>query len=162
MDNQVSNLRGVTLVEMLIVISLLISLASLGLFVSFSHYQGVHFRDERMLVIGTLQKARSQALAHLCFAPACTAGVSHGVYFGTPGEYVVYEGDSYATRHETEDERIESQQSGPQLLGCRDMQFRVGSGNGSCLDGEPQVLVQEQDRVSTITVSPVGRIWWDD
>ena len=159
MDDQL--FRGVTLLETLVVMSLFITLAGLGLFVSFSEYRGTYFRDERILIIGALQKARSQALGNQCRATGCTGAIAHGVYFGTSNTYIMYEGSSYDSRHETEDERVEGGDASIRLTGCRDIVFQPGSGDGACVNGESYVIIEESERTSTIRVSSAGRIWWD-
>lgn len=154
-------LRGVTLLELLIVLSLFSMLMGLGLFVSFSDYRGTRFNDERALIVGALQKARSQALGNRCGAVECMAGEAHGVYVSNEGSYVIYEGMSYATRRGTQDEMLRASDAGVRVSGCRDLVFQAGSGNASCVEGEPDVVVEQAERSERITVSPVGQIWWD-
>lgn len=152
---------GFTLLEVVIVASILITVAALGLFMSFGEYRASHFRDERTIIRGALQKMRSQALSHMCFDTTCDTGVPHGVYFGRPGHYVLYEGTSYTERHGVLDEFIEAEPS-VRIEGCTDIVFSVGSADATCLTGELPITITTGERASSINVSPDGRIWWND
>ena len=153
---------GITLVELLVVMGMLTTLLSLGLFVSFSEYRGTHFRNERTRLVSVLQKARSEAVGDQCRASGCRAGAAHGVYLGLPSSYVLYEGDSYESRHETIDENIGIESTDVTFVGCRDVTFLPGSGKAECHGADPQIEVHQGERISTIFVSSIGRIWWDD
>src|SRR5258706_4507626 len=77
--------KGFTLVEIAIVIILLMTIISLGLFISFDFYKNFAFRSEKSTIISILQKARSQSLNNI-------DEVRHGVHFAaSPLTYIVFE-----------------------------------------------------------------------
>ena len=79
---------GLTLIEVLVVMGILIFILSLGLFVSFDAYRGYIFRSERSVAVSVLEKARSRAVNNLYEMP-------HGVcYDDASRAYVIFRGAS--------------------------------------------------------------------
>ena len=75
--------HGFTLVEVLIVISVVLTLLGLGLFMSFDSYRGFIFRSERVMLVSILEKARSRAINNyfqtswgVCFDPNTESYIS--------------------------------------------------------------------------------------
>jgi len=66
--------KGLTLIEILVSVSILIVVLGLGLFVTFDAYRGYSFRSERSVLISALEKARSRSMANL-------HQTTHGVCF---------------------------------------------------------------------------------
>jgi prepilin-type N-terminal cleavage/methylation domain-containing protein len=56
---------GFTLIEVIVSIGILALLAGLGLFLSMDFYRSYAFNYEQNLVVGLVQKARSQAMANI-------------------------------------------------------------------------------------------------
>lgn len=154
--------RGFTLLEILIVIALLAIVAGFGLIVSMDDYRGFNFRNERDVVAGVLQKARSQAVNNMCFPHGggdCSDGKPHGAYFGTDGQYVIFQGPSYASRDEDADEVIEV--GAPvDVSGFSEVVFSRLSGDAATTGGTTLTVTDDRGRTSVFTVEPSGRIWW--
>ncbi len=66
--------HGFTIIEIIIAISILIILFSLGLFITMDFYKSYSFRQERDTIASILQKARSQSLNNI-------DEKQHGVHF---------------------------------------------------------------------------------
>lgn len=83
--------RGLTLIEVLVVMSILIFILSLGLFVTFDAYRGYIFRSERFVVISVLEKARSRAINNYHQTPwgAC--------YDSVGNQYIIFQNSNCAT-----------------------------------------------------------------
>ena len=103
--------NGFTLIEVVIVMALVVLVAGFGLFVSMESYRGYSFRTERDNLIGTLQEARSEAVNNMCFGASCTDGRAHGVHIGV-NQYVLFQGESYASRDASADEVITARYNG--------------------------------------------------
>lgn len=157
--------RGFTLLEIIVVMALLVIVAGFGLIVSMDDYRGFNFRNERDVVAGVLQKARSQAINNMCFPHGggdCTDGKPHGAYFGTPGEYVIFQGSSYASRDQDADEVIEVKNAAASVTGFDEVVFSRLSGDADTSPSGTDTLtvVDDRGRTSVFTVEASGRIWW--
>lgn len=149
--------RGFTLFELVVVIALASVIASLGLIVSMSDFRAYRYRDERDVIIAALMHARSESLARICNGSGCTEARPHGVYFGTPHEYIVFEGDAYATRDASDDEIIPARDATAVVSG---MEFAVFSaGSGEVYSVPVATLTLETGTASTtVSIDPDGRI----
>lgn len=149
--------RGFTLLEVLIIIGLIVIVGGLGLIVSMDSYRGFHFHNERDIIVAALEKARSQAINNMCFGGGCTDGKPHGVYFGTTGSYVIFQGASYATRDIALDEVIGQKDVAAVVSGTSEVVFQTLSGNGSVAT---VTVTDVSGKTFVITVTTEGRIWW--
>lgn len=155
--------RGFTLLEIIVVMALIVIITGFGLIVNFDDYRGYSFRNERDTVAGVLQKARSQAVNNMCFGAGCTDGKPHGVYFGIPGQYVIFQGASYATRDVAVDEIIESENNTSSIAGMQSVVFSRLSGDASVSPANtPLTLIDGANHTSVFTIEPEGRIWWSN
>jgi prepilin-type N-terminal cleavage/methylation domain-containing protein len=59
------NSSGFTIIEIIISVGILLVLASLGLFISMDFYRSYSLNYEENLVVGIIQRARSQAMANI-------------------------------------------------------------------------------------------------
>ena len=84
---------GFTFIEILVVMGMLAILAALGLFMSMESMRGGAFRDNRNIIVSSLQRARSLAVNNICVG-GCTEGVAHGVHFETTS-VVIFQGQNY-------------------------------------------------------------------
>ena len=87
--------NGFTILEILIVIGLVGFAAALGLVISLDSYRAYNFQSEKSLILGILQKARSQSLNNI-------NQTSHGVYLQT-SKYILFEGLDYLHRNTSQD-----------------------------------------------------------
>lgn len=79
---------GFTLIEIVITMALLLSILSLGTFMSLDAYRGYAFRSERSLLVSILLRARALSMNNM-------DGVSHGVCYaqiGGTNYYVTFNG----------------------------------------------------------------------
>ena len=154
-------MRGYTMIELVIVFALISLGLALTLFISMGDYTRSSFNDERDVILSTLYKARSQSINNMCFGDSCTDGKTHGVYFGTAGQYVVFQGDSYATRDADVDEIITANGKAVSVSGITEVTFGRLRGDASVTPLNTALTVQNTSgNVSVITVEPEGRIWW--
>lgn len=166
MDARISRrARGFTLLEIIVVIALTAFIAGFALIVSLDDYRGFGFRNERDVVVAVLQKARSQAVNNMCFergSISCTDGKPHGAYFGNDGEYVIFQGASYASRDADADEIIDAKDGGTGVSGFTEVVFERLSGDASTNPSGIRTLTvtDESGRASVFTVEASGRIWW--
>ncbi|HRH24202.1 MAG TPA: prepilin-type N-terminal cleavage/methylation domain-containing protein [Candidatus Paceibacterota bacterium] len=158
-SRKISIPKGFTLLEILVVMGLVLMVVAFGLIVSFDDYRGFTFRNERDIVVSVIQKARGQAINNMCFGAGCTDGKAHGVYFGTPGEYVVFQGTSYATRDVALDEVIAARDNASVVSGMTSVVFNRLRADTTTVGGTTLTITQP-GHTSTITVEPEGRVWW--
>ncbi len=96
---------GFTLLEMLIVVSLLGGLSVFGLIVGMESYRSYMFHSDRDMLIAVLQKARSQSINNICIGTSCTNGKSHGVYIDGD-TFTLFQGSNYPSRDIYADEEF--------------------------------------------------------
>jgi prepilin-type N-terminal cleavage/methylation domain-containing protein len=102
---------GFTLIEMLMVISLMTICAGLALSGGIDTYSRALARSDRALLMGALREARAESMAGVCNGQFCTGPVPHGV-FVSPKLLTIFEGSSYAARSLSADARIPFSQAG--------------------------------------------------
>lgn len=141
-------MKGFTLIEVLIVIAILAGLAGLGLFVSIDFYKSYAFHSERNIVVSIIQKVRSQSLANINES-------KHGVYFGT-NNYVIFQGENYASRNATYDEIIQAN-SLVSHSGLTEIVFDQLTGLPAAT---ASIVLSDGLRSSTISIGNEGRIDW--
>jgi prepilin-type N-terminal cleavage/methylation domain-containing protein len=156
--------RGFTLIEVLVVMSLMVIVAGFGLIVSMESYRGDSFRTERDTLVATLQQARTQALDNMCFGASCAGGKPHGVHLSLH-QYVVFQGDSYATRDAALDTVTDAQYFGlattsPSLTDIVFSQL-AGTTTPNPIGVTTISLVDTTGQhTSVITINPEGQISW--
>lgn len=155
----IRNSRGFTLLEILVVMGLILMVVAFGLIVSFDDYRGFTFRNERDIVVSVIQKARGQAINNMCFGAGCTDGKPHGVYFGSAGQYIIFQGATYASRDATVDEVIDAKDKAATLTGMNTVVFNRLRAD-AVTTGGATLTVSQPGRTSVVTVEPEGRVWW--
>lgn len=152
--------RGFTLIEVLIVIGMLAIVGGMGLVVSMDSFRNYSLKDERDVVVSALQKARSQSINNMCFGPGCTDGKAHGVKI-LAGQYVIFQGASYATRNVALDEVQSSVYAAATATGLNEVVFAPLSGNATTLPaGTWTLTVADGAGNSVITIGAEGQIRW--
>ncbi|MFZ2621120.1 MAG: GspH/FimT family pseudopilin [Minisyncoccia bacterium] len=76
--------KGITLIEVIIVIAIIGLIISLGTVVSFGSYQKYYFRSENTILVSILMRARSRAMSNSYESP-------HGVCYVSPN-YIIFRG----------------------------------------------------------------------
>jgi prepilin-type N-terminal cleavage/methylation domain-containing protein len=161
--HKISTLKGFSLIELIVVIGLITIIAGFGMIVSIDDYRGYSFRSERDIIVSALQKARSQATNNMCYGAACTDGLAHGVYFGTPGHYIIFQGTTYSAGDPI-NEDIVAKNASAVVTGVTSVLFTELSGNAIIVPSVPgSVSVTDVgNHTSFITIEPSGRIWWSN
>jgi prepilin-type N-terminal cleavage/methylation domain-containing protein len=80
---------GFSLLEILVVLGMFVLISGFALVISIDSFRSHNFGSEQELVVGLLQKARSQAMDNIDQTP-------HGVHF-TSSNYSIFEGPTYTS-----------------------------------------------------------------
>jgi len=141
--------KGFTLLEILVVFGILMILTSFGLFLSMDFFRGYTFNYEKNILIGVLQKARSESMANINQAP-------HGFYWDGDN-YIIFQGEDYSTRDASFDEVFPASKnisiSGVPSAG---VVFEQLSGDSSPFD----IIISDNIKSATISINKEGRINW--
>ena len=150
---------GFTLLEVLVVMGIMTMLGGFALIVSMDVYRSFSFRTERDMLISVLQKARSQSMSNMCLGPGCTDGRPHGVHVST-GQYVVFQGATYATRDVSVDEVIAAENGAARIApsSLTDVVFTQLSGAAAPVGTIG--LLDDAGHISTTTINSEGQITW--
>ncbi len=154
-DNEVSGRGGFTLIEVLVVLSLITIVIGSTLFFDINMYRGEAFRAERENLVIALQTARANALNNI-------NQHKHGVAINPGGYegYVVFEGNDYASSDPTSWKEIPSSYNidlDPNPVFLKEVVFSQLSGDVS-LPGDIKLLDPLRNTFTTITVNHEGKI----
>ncbi len=158
---------GFTLIELLVVLGMLAMVGSLALVVSMTSYRGYSFRNERDSLISSLERARSEAVSNMCFSSAgapCINGKPHGLHIMS-GQYVVFQGTSWASRDSAVDEQVPIQSKAIMFSGVSDVVFDELVGTAVTIPAAPMKITLTDPTgkdVSVVSLTPEGRICVDD
>ena len=83
------NMRGFTLIEVLVVLAIIAVIMSFGLIISLDSYRGYLFRSERSVLVSTFERARSRALNNYYQS-------AWGVCYTAPN-YIIFKGTTCMT-----------------------------------------------------------------
>ena len=149
---------GLTLIEVLVVMGMIVILVGLGLVLSMDTFRGFTFRSERDTLVALLQQARSQAINNVCLGTACTNGRPHGVKIES-NLYTMFQGPDYAAHDSGVDRQILP--SYPLIIAAgsaSEVVFQQLSGN---VDAQKEIFMTDGfGNSSTITVTNQGGISW--
>lgn len=154
-DKRVSSTRGFTLIEVLIVLTLITMIAGLSLFFNIDMYRGDSFRAERNILVVALQTARADALNNI-------NQKKHGVAINPDGYagYVVFEGNDFASSE------VNTRKEIPASYGVEldasspdEVVFSQLSGNAN-FDGEIILIDPLRNASATIAINHEGKIGW--
>lgn len=147
--------RGVTTLEVIMVIGLSVIIGGCALFISMDTYRSSSFRDDRALLISVLQRARAQSMSNTCLG-VCTDGRPHGVHLQSDA-YVIFQGnvfdpfDPLNQRFRANHAVIHSGTAPDEII------FDQLSG---ATDDVGTILLSGQGKTSTITIGSEGQISW--
>jgi len=154
---------GLTLLEVLIVIGILIFLTGLTALMSLDSYRGYSFRGQRDNVISVLQKARGQAMNNVCLGapPSCSGGRPHGAHFSSE-EYIIFQGASLDDTPEnaSHDQVISADYQLTFNPATPEIVFKQLSGDAT--DPLNFTVSDEFGHSSDITINSEGRISWSN
>ncbi len=150
--------RGMTLAEVAVVLGIIAISAGIAVFASEDMLRGTDFRDDRDSLVMLLVRARAESMNHICRVAGCTAAAAHGVEV-LPGEFVLFEGDGYATRVQSEDVSL-GYGSDISMSGAHEIIFE--SGSGDVLAPGTISISDATGHTSSIIVGDEGRISWSN
>ncbi len=96
-------MRGFSLIEMLVTISLCGLLVSAGTYLALGSLGRSDAQGTLRTIRTALLEARADSIHGLCQRPACTEAAAHGVHLES-GRLVLFEGPSYSGRDQAYDE----------------------------------------------------------
>ena len=140
--------RGLTIIELLVVIGIFTIFLSGGLFFSTDFFRSYYFDAEEKMLVSLIRAARSRALGNINH-------MSHGV-FVSEQSFVLFRGESYEENSPTNEDfpRNKSIQVESTLLN-RTVIFENLNGSPS-QTGEIRIFDGQRERV--IRIDPEGRI----
>lgn len=149
------NMKGFTLIETMVALSILILILGLGLVTSLDSYRAYLFRSESQNIIAGIAKVRSEALTNKNESP-------HGICFdGDQKRLVLFVGSSYQTgvnplSIDINPETVIS--SIPNVFSCLNggIVFTQLSGTTTPIS----IQVVQNGKVSTTSISYEGTIHW--
>lgn len=157
--------RGMTLIEIIVVLSLMAIISSVALFVSMNNYHGNNFRTVRDSLIASLQHARLQSMNNLCLSTdsSCVTSVSHGVHIekdenGFILNYVLFQRNTFNPEDEL-NVFIEVGENITQTVlstGATEVYFEEFSGNATASN----ITLRDGTNISTINIGSEGQIFW--
>lgn len=150
--------RGFTLIEILVVIGIFAMLGTISLIVSLDSYRGYMFRNERDLIITSLQKARSQSVNNVCYG-ACVNGRPHGVAF-SPGKTIIFQGTSFALRDVSADEVMNRSYNAVSITPGSLGEVVFAQLSGDVATPGYVTITDSLAHTSTTTISSNGQITW--
>jgi prepilin-type N-terminal cleavage/methylation domain-containing protein len=150
---------GFTLIEVIVVMSIVALLAAVTLSTDLGGYRSYSFDDEEHALIAATQESRSDAMNNVCFGNNCTTGASHSIHFEAHS-YTLFQGDNYDSNN-PENEIIEVNPT-VTISGISDVVFHVLSGDASATPANmgDVVLTDTTGHIATTTIYSVGQISW--
>lgn len=140
--------RGLTLIEILVVMGVLTVVFGFMLSIGFNFYSGQALISERDSMVNVFRVARSQALNNADEA-------NHGIYIGAD-QYILFEGDSYAARKQDFDSSF-PRAKGLTISGLSEIVFNSLQGDSTA---SGTITISNSLGTANITVNNEGRIDW--
>ncbi len=141
-------IKGFTIIELLVVMGIMSVLATLGLLVTLDLYRSYAFNSERDTLVSILQKARSKSLNNL-------GQTAHGVYFEND-KYILFDRSGYGGAN-SQDQVIPADtyinHSSP-----GEIVFAQVSGN--VVAGAGTITLGDGKRSTSIVIGANGRVDW--
>lgn len=145
---RISSISGVTLLEVLISISILVILLAITPFMHIGAYTRYVLTSEHNTLTLALEKARNQAMSNINQSP-------HGIFI-QPNSYTLFQGSTYASRNTFYDEIIPSS---PTISkgGLGEIVFQQLSGETSTVGS---ITLSNTTNSTVISINTVGQINW--
>ncbi|HVM73266.1 MAG TPA: hypothetical protein VMU13_00070 [Candidatus Paceibacterota bacterium] len=150
--------RGISFIEVIIVMALIALVANYTFVVSVGAYRATLRHMSRSSLVTALQHARAESITGHCEAQLCATGMPHGVFI-QHGTYVVFEGGSYALRDTAADEVI-SADPATTARGLFEIVFAANTGDVE--ETGDIVLSDPTGFTSTTTIGSEGQISWSN
>jgi len=140
---------GFTILEIIITMTLISSIAALGVTVGIDVYRSGTLSAERDLVVSGLEKARSMAITN-------TGSSDHGLYIEN-NKHTIFRGNSYELRNPDYDVAVPNS---PRITSTGTLEFVFEQLSGDGLISGTTTLVDETGVSRDISVNAEGRINW--
>lgn len=141
--------RGFTLVEILVTLAILTTILAIGSFTNISLFKQEQILKEEMILVSTLQKARSRAMNNVDQS-------KHGVHIENGSKYYfIFKGNTYNPNDST-NEKI-SREDKIIISGLTNVVFEQLSGNTN--EGNIK-FINTENKEKNITISKNGLINW--
>ena len=145
---------GFSLIETLVVISLLAFIADLGLADGIAQLERVTPRSDYQLVLAALREARARSMSNHCIIAPCNQPTAHGVFI-SPQQLTIFEGARYAARQTQTDLVIPFSMS-ETLSNSREIVFAAITGDVSA--NTSLSLTGNDHRTRSISINTEGAI----
>lgn len=150
--------RAFTLIEVMIVLSVLALTLSLSFGIHTLTLEHYSFYEERSKIILLLYRARSDAMNGICYGTTCGGAESHGVYL-TGNQAILFQGEQYKMSSVTQDTIDLS----PYMLLATSTEIRFQANSGNASSSSFQIYSVSGDALtSSIEVNSEGRIYWSN
>jgi len=141
--------------ETLIVVGMLALFASVTMVVGVHAFNRSSVKDDRDLLVGVLQKARSEAMHGICTSEGCIGPTAHGVHI-TDTAVVLFEGTTYNTANSS-NRAFYVQSASTHFSTSGDIIFAAGNADTA----SSSVTVRSgAEVVSIVAVGALGQISW--
>lgn len=162
--------NGFTIIEMLIVVSIIVTVGGIGLFFGFDSLRGYSFRSDRDVLVSALQHARAEAMANICRG-TCTDGKPHGVYVDAVNhKFIIFQTEN-SNNPKYIDQTIEDKSYNAEIDGSSlvthnngvdtEVVFKQLSGETSCSVSCDITLKDNTGRIDILHINSEGQIIWD-
>jgi len=141
-------LRGFSLIEILVVVGMLALVGALGLFMSMESYRGTYARSERDMVVSLLERARSRSMNNI-------RQTSWGVCYSAPN-YIIFRGSGCVPGISTNETYAANPTATISGLYAPGVVFSALGGTTTATT----TTIVEQGRTETISINNEGRIDW--
>jgi prepilin-type N-terminal cleavage/methylation domain-containing protein len=158
---------GFTLIEMLVVISLILILGGLTLFFGIDSLRGYSFHSDRDVLVSTLQHARSEAISNICRGDTnkCANGSKpQGVYIDTTNrKFIIFQGSSFVSRDIEQDVSLDFNPGTvfPNDGSIHEIVFTQLSGDVA-IPGFITITEATDTHTSKIEINKEGQILWSN
>ncbi len=154
--------KGFTLIELMIVLSIISLVVGIGLFFDFDSFRGHSFNSDRDTLISALQHARAKAVNNICRGDGseCSGGKPHGVYIDDLNDkYVIFQGSNYSSSSPFNVILDASPTMTYEVGSLAKIVFEQLSGNVTSV-GDIKLKDDASGRTSVITINSEGQIIW--
>jgi prepilin-type N-terminal cleavage/methylation domain-containing protein len=140
---------GLTLVEVLVVMSIIAFVLLFGFLVDINYYRRELSASETAVLVSTLQKVRSRAMNNI-------EANAHGVYLNEPDAYVLFRGNFYDSGN-PQNERIPRNPNIILTSDFSEVYFEQLSGNPSVIG---DIVLSDGVKTETVSLRSEGLIDW--
>ncbi len=146
--------KGISLIEIMVVIGLFAIIASFSVFIGIDDYRRTVSKNDVEVVMRMLSKARSQAINNVCLGNPCTEGRPHGFHI-EKDSYTIFQGNTY-NPSDPLNEVVGAEGGIVNISGISDVVFSQLSGDVS---SSGSIILNDQNgRIYRIDINSEGRI----